>query len=106
MKRVIAHPSFKNFDYHETERYLRTLPPGDAVIRPSSKGNNKLTISWKIAEGIHDHVEVVEQDKENVFSLGQKLVINDEVRRHFLDASAVFIILQCFKGMSCDSFRS
>ena len=58
---------------------MRNAAPGEAIIRPSSKGSNKLTVSWKVAEGILDHVEVLEQDKENAFSLGQKLVIGDEV---------------------------
>lgn len=56
------------------------MPPGEAIIRPHSQGVNKLTISWKVAEGILDHVEIVEEDKENAFSLGQKLHIGDEVR--------------------------
>ncbi|XP_055333559.1 transcription elongation factor SPT6-like [Paramacrobiotus metropolitanus] len=98
LKRVIAHPSFKNFDYMEAESYLKTQPLGECVIRPSSKGNNKLTLSWKVAEGIHDHVEIVEQEKENVFSLGQKLVIGDEtfddldeILARYVQPMAVFV---------------
>ena len=32
-----------------------------------------------MAQGIHDHVEILEKDKENAFSLGRRLVIEDEV---------------------------
>ncbi|OWA49907.1 Transcription elongation factor SPT6 [Hypsibius exemplaris] len=80
LKRVIAHPAFKNVNFEEAEKYLSgaAVPAGEAVIRPSSKSNSKLTLSWKIANGILDHVDITEKDKENAFSLGRRLTIDDE----------------------------
>jgi len=42
-KRVIAHPSFKNVGYNESEKLLDTMSDGDCIIRPSSKVMNSLT---------------------------------------------------------------
>ena len=76
-KRVIAHPSFHNIDYNEVDKLLSTMDQGEAVIRPSSKGIDHLTVSWKVAEGVFQHIDVVEQDKQNHFSLGKKLWIGN-----------------------------
>lgn len=35
-------------------------------------------MSWKVADGIYQHVDVREDKKENMFSLGQKLFIGNE----------------------------
>lgn len=76
-KRVIAHPSFHNIDYNEVDKLLSTMDQGDAVIRPSSKGIDHLTVSWKVTEGVFQHIDVIEQDKQNHFSLGKKLWIGN-----------------------------
>ena len=47
-------------------------------VRPSSKGTIHLTVTWKVGENICQHVDVREEGKENAFSLGQSLWINDE----------------------------
>ncbi|MCL4132324.1 UNVERIFIED_CONTAM: hypothetical protein GTU68_012793, partial [Idotea baltica] len=77
-KRVIAHPSFRNIDFNEAEKVMQTLEQGDSLIRPSSKGVDHLTVTWKVAPGICQHIDVREQDKRNDFSLGQKLWIGNE----------------------------
>lgn len=105
---------------------METLDQGDLIIRPSSKGENHLTVTWKVrnregvptnegtlevqrdqtythlmcggiltegipilssdvlqvADGIYQHVDVREEGKENAFSLGHTLWINNEVRTH------------------------
>ncbi|XP_071546473.1 transcription elongation factor SPT6 [Panulirus ornatus] len=77
-KRVIAHPSFRNIDYNEAEKVMQQLEQGDVIIRPSSKGIDHLTATWKVTEGICQHIDILEQDKQNDFSLGQKLWIGNE----------------------------
>ncbi|KAG7162673.1 Transcription elongation factor SPT6-like [Homarus americanus] len=77
-KRVIAHPSFRNIDYNEAEKVMQQLEQGEVIIRPSSKGNNHLTATWKVTDGICQHIDILEQDKQNDFSLGQKLWIGSE----------------------------
>lgn len=58
---------------------MESMDQGDVVIRPSSKGENHLTVTWKVADGIYQHVDVREEGKENAFSLGHTLWINNEV---------------------------
>lgn len=59
---------------------METMDQGDVIIRPSSKGENHLTVTWKVNDGIYQHVDVREEGKENAFSLGSTLWINTEVR--------------------------
>lgn len=78
VKRVIVHPSFHNISYKEAEKLLSTMDQGDVIIRPSSKGVDHLTVTWKVYDGILQHIDVKEQGKENAFSLGSSLMINNE----------------------------
>lgn len=43
------------------------------------KGGDHLTVTWKVDEGIYAHIDVREEGKENVFSLGTSLWIGSEV---------------------------
>ncbi|XP_029922869.1 transcription elongation factor SPT6 [Myripristis murdjan] len=78
IKRVIAHPSFHNINFKQAEKMMESMDQGDLIIRPSSKGENHLTVTWKVAEGIYQHIDVREEGKENAFSLGHTLWINNE----------------------------
>ena len=44
------------------------------------QGADHLTVTWKVDEGIYQHVDVREEGKENAFSLGRSLWIDNEVR--------------------------
>lgn len=79
IKRVIAHPSFHNINFKQAEKMMETMDQGDVIIRPSSKGENHLTVTWKVCDNIYQHVDVREEGKENAFSLGATLWINTEV---------------------------
>lgn len=76
--RVIVHPSFKNISFKEAEKLMASMDQGDVIVRPSSKGTDHLTVTWKVGDSICQHVDVREEGKENAFSLGQSLWINDE----------------------------
>uniref|UniRef100_A0A803TVC8 SPT6 homolog, histone chaperone and transcription elongation factor n=2 Tax=Anolis carolinensis TaxID=28377 RepID=A0A803TVC8_ANOCA len=78
IKRVIAHPSFHNINFKQAEKMMESMDQGDVIIRPSSKGENHLTVTWKVCEGVSQHVDVREEGKENAFSLGATLWINTE----------------------------
>lgn len=77
VKRVIAHPSFMNINYTECEQLLTKKDMGDAIVRPSSKATDHLTITWKLADGVLHNIDVVEKSKTNQFSLGKRLLIVD-----------------------------
>ncbi len=55
-RRVIKHPNFHNLSSSQAETFLEKQPPGDVVIRPSSKGANHLAVTWKVADGVYQHV--------------------------------------------------
>ena len=57
-RRVIKHPNFHNFNSSQAEAYLDTQQRGDVVIRPSSKGNNHLAVTWKVDDKLHQHIGV------------------------------------------------
>lgn len=74
-RRLIAHGNFHNFNAGQAEQYLAAQQPGDCVIRPSSRGEDHLTCTWKVAEGIYQHFDILEMGKPqgNALALGNKL---------------------------------
>ncbi|KRZ77424.1 Transcription elongation factor SPT6 [Trichinella papuae] len=90
-KRVIAHPSFRNCTCSEAEALLDKMDEGDAIIRPSSKGADFLTLTWKVCDGIYQHVSIREENKENSFSLGRSLIIGAEVYEDLDEILARFV---------------
>ncbi|KAK3373283.1 SH2 domain-containing protein [Lasiosphaeria ovina] len=84
-QRVIKHPLFKPFNSTQAEEYLGGQPAGEVVIRPSSKGNDHLAITWKVADGVYQHVDVLELQKENEFSVGRSLRVGSKYQYSDLD---------------------
>ena len=58
-KRLIGHPNFHNFSAGQAEHYLFGQPRGECVIRPSSKGPDHLACTWKVLDGIYQHLGAV-----------------------------------------------
>ncbi|KII62579.1 Transcription elongation factor SPT6 [Thelohanellus kitauei] len=78
-KKLIVHPLFKNVTFDEAENLLKQKEELDCVIRPSSKGVDKLSLSIKIIDDIIVHVDIKEEEKANDYSLGKKLYIQNEL---------------------------
>jgi transcription elongation factor SPT6 len=74
-QRVIKHPLFHPFNSSQAEEFLGSQGQGDVVIRPSSKGLDHLAVTWKVADNVYQHIDVLELDKENEFSVGKILKI-------------------------------
>lgn len=91
VKRIIVHPSFHNIDYEQSEKLMATKPPGEAIFRPSSKGTDHLTLTWKVYDGVLQHFDILEKNKDNDFSLGHQLIINSEVFEDLDEIIARFI---------------
>nr|MBE5727271.1 Spt6 [Cucujiformia] len=60
IKRVIVHPAFHNISFMEAEKCMANMDQGEVIIRPSSKGADHLTITWKVTDGIYQHIDVQE----------------------------------------------
>lgn len=84
-QRVVKHPNFKPFNSTQAEEYLGSQPPGEVIIRPSSKGNDHLAITWKVADNVYQHIDVLEMQKENEFSVGKLLRIGGKYTYSDLD---------------------
>ena len=55
-RRVVKHPNFHNYNAGQAEQYLANLQGGDCVIRPSSRGVDHLAVTWKVDEGVYQHI--------------------------------------------------
>ncbi|KAJ2779063.1 Transcription elongation factor spt6 [Coemansia interrupta] len=75
--RTIPHPLFKPLNAREAEQYLAARPAGDCVIRPSSRGVDHFAVTWKVAEGLFQHIDVREEGKASDVALGQSFFIDD-----------------------------
>ena len=84
-QRVVKHPLFRPFNSTQAEEYLGSQAIGDAVIRASSKGNDHLAVTWKVADGVYQHIDVLELQKENEFSVGRQLRIGGKYTYSDLD---------------------
>lgn len=54
--RIVNHPSWRVMDRRSAEKYLSDQNRGDAVIRPSSKGTDHLAVTWKVDDGVYQHI--------------------------------------------------
>ena len=84
-QRVIKHPLFRSFNAAQAEEYLGSQARGDVVIRPSSKGLDHLAVTWKVSDNIYQHIDVLELDKDNEFSVGKTLKIGGKYTYSDLD---------------------
>ena len=83
--RVIKHPLFRPFNSTQAVEFLGSQSRGDVVIRPSSKGPDHLAVTWKVSDGIFQHIDVLELDKENEFSVGRTLKVGGRYTYSDLD---------------------
>lgn len=84
-QRVIKHPLFRPFNSRDAEAFLQPQNRGDCVIRPSSKGPDHLAVTWKVHENLYQHLDVLELDKENEFSVGRVLRVGGKYSYSDLD---------------------
>lgn len=71
--RIIKHPLFKPLNGRQAEEELAKMQGGDLIIRPSSRGYDHIAITWKVADQIYQHIDVVEttsRSGEKVLKVG------------------------------------
>lgn len=83
--RVIKHPLFRPFNSTQAEEYLGSRSRGDVIIRPSGRGPDHLAVTWKVGHGVYQHIDVLELDKENEFSVGRVLRVGGKYSYSDLD---------------------
>jgi transcription elongation factor SPT6 len=77
--RNIKHNNFKNVTFTMAFEQLRNKEIGEFIFRPSSKGLNNLTLSWKFYKHVIAHVDIIEEEKIPGANIGSKLRISNEV---------------------------
>lgn len=82
--RVINHPYYFPLNGQQASDYLRSKERGDFVIRQSSRGDDHLAITWKLDKDLFQHVDILEQEKENPLALGKILIVENQ-KYHDLD---------------------
>ncbi|KAJ2633826.1 Transcription elongation factor spt6 [Coemansia sp. RSA 1290] len=75
--RTVPHPLFKPLSGREAEQYLAARPRGDCVIRPSSRGPDHIAITWKVGDGLFQHIDVREENKPHAAALGLSFTVGD-----------------------------
>eukprot|EP01103_Thecamoeba_quadrilineata_P002191 TRINITY_DN12187_c0_g1_i1.p1 TRINITY_DN12187_c0_g1~~TRINITY_DN12187_c0_g1_i1.p1 ORF type:complete len:1503 (+),score=258.15 TRINITY_DN12187_c0_g1_i1:257-4510(+) len=105
LNRHVAHPLFKNLSYPDAERFLTERESNFVIIRPSSKGLDHLTVSWKFHD-LFIHIDILEKDKTNLFSLGKSLYIGKEKFEDLNEIIARFVdpIIMYSQEMSHSKF--
>ena len=77
--RRINHPKFRNVNSMRAIQELQDKEVGEFLFRPSSKGTDNLTLTWKFYTNNIVHIDVSERDKTEGASIGAKLFISEEV---------------------------
>ena len=57
---------------------LQSEENGEYYFRPSSKGINNLSLTWKFYENNIVHIDIKEYDKATGASIGKKLQIGED----------------------------
>ena len=52
---------------------MAAMPPGSVLIRPSSKGDRYLTLSWKVTNDVCQHVQIKEGERDDLEAIAQTL---------------------------------
>jgi transcription elongation factor SPT6 len=85
LMRQVKHPLFRQWNSRQAEEYLMGMNRGDCIIRQSSKGPDHLAVTWKIHDNLYQHIDVLELDKENEYSVGKTLKVGGKYTYSDLD---------------------
>ncbi|KDN45969.1 hypothetical protein K437DRAFT_246825 [Tilletiaria anomala UBC 951] len=77
--RLIKHPRFHYVKSGKAEEMLANDVDGAVIIRPSSRGNDHLALTWRVFKGVYQHLDVLELKKEDEYTLGKELKVGDAI---------------------------
>ena len=61
--RRIAHEKFKNISSRRAISELNLLETGDFFFRPSTRSEDRITLTWKFWKNHYVHIDIIERDK-------------------------------------------
>ncbi|WVQ78460.1 transcription elongation factor SPT6 [Cryptococcus sp. DSM 104549] len=85
IKRIVNHPNWHALNSGQAEQFLAGQHRGDVVVRPSSMGSDHLAVTWKVDEDVYQHIDVVEVDKPNEYTIGRLLRVGNRYNYSDLD---------------------
>ena len=77
--RVINYPKFKNISYKTACEELQNKDIGDFIFRPSSRGLDHITCTWKFYDFVYAHLDIIEEGKPAANMIGKKFRIGTDV---------------------------
>jgi transcription elongation factor SPT6 len=98
VNRRINHPKFKNISSGKAQLELADKDIGDYIFRPSSKGENNITLTWKFYVNNIVHIDIKEENKPIGASIGNTLMIHDEKFENLQEIVERYII-PCNRGL-------
>ncbi|TYJ56714.1 transcription elongation factor SPT6 [Cryptococcus floricola] len=85
VQRIVNHPNWHVLNAGQAEQFLASQHRGDCVVRPSSLGSDHIAVTWKVDEDVYQHIDVLEVDKPNEYSLGRILRVAQQYNYSDLD---------------------
>jgi len=76
--RKVNHPRFKNIGLHMAQELLRGKDIGECIFRPSARGVDHLTCTWKFYDYVYSHLDITEEGKPAPNMLGSRFKIGSE----------------------------
>jgi transcription elongation factor SPT6 len=78
VSRQCYHPAFKNINFKQAETLLAEMDVGEAYIRPSNQGGDRLSIAWSFQHGSYRHIDIEEKGKpEGDLGIAPELYVKD-----------------------------
>lgn len=90
--RRIAHEKFKNISSKRAQAELAEAEVGDFVFRPSTRGEDNITLTWKFWAKQFVHIDVQEYDKQPGAAIGTRLSISNEYFENLREIVERYII--------------
>ena len=76
--RRIAHEKFKNISSRRAISELNQLETGDFFFRPSTRSEERITLTWKFWKNHYVHIDIIERDKQPGAAIGSTLIISND----------------------------
>ncbi|OMJ76214.1 hypothetical protein SteCoe_24471 [Stentor coeruleus] len=77
--RVVNHQKFRNIGLKTACEELSDKDIGECLFRPSSRGQDHITCTWKFYNNVYAHLDIIEEGKPAQNMLGTKFKIGEEV---------------------------
>ena len=76
--RRIAHEKFKNISSRRALSELNLLETGDFFFRPSTRSEDRITLTWKFWKNHYVHIDIQESQKQPGAAIGSSLNIGTD----------------------------